>query len=232
MSRNPVQLSTAGRGQEILRLSWAEVCARRGASCALCAGVYCFAGRASCSHRSQYVRRATPKYYPPPSCLLECEWLGSRARMCRKPYGPIIASSRRMGPRHRPSAPRRRPVYVDRRSIRNHGISQRFPGGALLTPDETEKVIEAIAVILEDAEMTADELTVALVDRVGAWAGEMVEAALCRCGRVGDRRSTWRGYRRAMFCSQQGSQSRLYQPVLVAARFPSRQWTDRPCGCG
>jgi hypothetical protein len=43
---------------------------------------------------------------------------------------------------------------------------------ALLTPEQTEQVIHAIASALEDAELTVDELTEAIVARIGSWAGE------------------------------------------------------------
>jgi hypothetical protein len=43
---------------------------------------------------------------------------------------------------------------------------------ALLTPEQTEQVIQAIASALEDAELTVDELTEAIVSRIGSWAGE------------------------------------------------------------
>ncbi len=47
----------------------------------------------------------------------------------------------------------------------------------VLTPEQTEEVIEAIADALEEAELTADELTAAIVERTGAWAGELAMAA-------------------------------------------------------
>ena len=47
----------------------------------------------------------------------------------------------------------------------------------LLTPEQAEALIEAIAVVLEDAELTADELTEALIDHAGPWAGDPVMAA-------------------------------------------------------
>jgi hypothetical protein len=50
-----------------------------------------------------------------------------------------------------------------------------YPEGVRLTPEQTEEIIEAVAVVLNEAELTADELTEALVDRVGPWAGEMIE---------------------------------------------------------
>lgn len=50
-----------------------------------------------------------------------------------------------------------------------------YPKGIRLTPAQTEEIIEAIAAILEDVALTADELTEALVERLGPWAGEMIE---------------------------------------------------------
>ena len=55
---------------------------------------------------------------------------------------------------------------------RNASVKQ-----ALLTPEQAEAVIETIAVVLEDAELTVDELTEALVDRLGSWAGDLVMPA-------------------------------------------------------
>jgi DNA glycosylase AlkZ-like len=52
-----------------------------------------------------------------------------------------------------------------------------FPGGVRLTPDQAEKIVEAIACALEDAELTIDELDKAIVDLVGSWAGERVMPA-------------------------------------------------------
>lgn len=48
---------------------------------------------------------------------------------------------------------------------------------ALLTPEQTEEVIEAITDALEKAELTVDELTDAIVERTGPWAGELVMPA-------------------------------------------------------
>jgi len=50
-----------------------------------------------------------------------------------------------------------------------------YPEGVRLTPDQTEAVIEGIAAVLADVELTADELTGALVGRVGSWAGDLIE---------------------------------------------------------
>jgi hypothetical protein len=51
------------------------------------------------------------------------------------------------------------------------------PRNELLTTEQAEAIIAAIAVVLDDAELTADELTEALVDQVGSWAGDPVMAA-------------------------------------------------------
>ena len=52
-----------------------------------------------------------------------------------------------------------------------------FPEGVRLTPDQTDQVVGAIAAALADAELTVDELTEALVDLAGPWAGERVMPA-------------------------------------------------------
>ena len=55
--------------------------------------------------------------------------------------------------------------------------SGRFPDGVRLTPDQVDAVVEAIGASLAHAELTVDELTEAVVDRAGAWAGELVMPA-------------------------------------------------------
>jgi hypothetical protein len=45
---------------------------------------------------------------------------------------------------------------------------------ALMTPDQVDQVVAAIAGALEDAELTTDELTAEVVARTGPWAGERV----------------------------------------------------------
>jgi hypothetical protein len=52
-----------------------------------------------------------------------------------------------------------------------------FQKDAQLTPEQTDAVVEAIAVVLSDAELTVDELTEALVASVGPWAGDLVMPA-------------------------------------------------------
>ncbi|HWC43560.1 MAG TPA: crosslink repair DNA glycosylase YcaQ family protein, partial [Actinomycetota bacterium] len=52
-----------------------------------------------------------------------------------------------------------------------------FPEGVRLTPDQTEAVVGAIGTALADAELTVDELTDAVVDLAGPWAGERVMPA-------------------------------------------------------
>jgi enamine deaminase RidA (YjgF/YER057c/UK114 family) len=51
------------------------------------------------------------------------------------------------------------------------------PEGVRLTPDQTDQVIGAIGTALADAELTVDELTGAVVDLAGPWAGERVMPA-------------------------------------------------------
>lgn len=46
-----------------------------------------------------------------------------------------------------------------------------------MTPEQTEAVIEAISDALADAELTVDELTEAIVERAGPWAGDLVMPA-------------------------------------------------------
>jgi hypothetical protein len=52
-----------------------------------------------------------------------------------------------------------------------------FPEGVRLTPEQTDEVVAAIADALQDAELTVDELTEAIVDRAGSWAGDPVMEA-------------------------------------------------------
>ena len=52
-----------------------------------------------------------------------------------------------------------------------------FPDGVRLTPDQTDQVLGAIGTALADAELTVDELTEAVVDLAGPWAGERVMPA-------------------------------------------------------
>jgi hypothetical protein len=46
-----------------------------------------------------------------------------------------------------------------------------------LTPEQTDAVVEAIAIALDDAELTIDELTEAVIARAGPWAGDLVMPA-------------------------------------------------------
>jgi Winged helix DNA-binding domain len=52
-----------------------------------------------------------------------------------------------------------------------------FPDGVRLTYAQADEIVAAIADALADAELTIDELDRAIVDRVGAWAGERVMPA-------------------------------------------------------
>jgi hypothetical protein len=52
-----------------------------------------------------------------------------------------------------------------------------LPEVARLTPEQIDALVEAIAAALVDAELTTDELTAALVERLGPWAGDPVMPA-------------------------------------------------------
>ena len=52
-----------------------------------------------------------------------------------------------------------------------------LPPDALMTEDQTDSVIVAIGEALRDTELTLDELTEAVVERAGAWAGDPVVPA-------------------------------------------------------
>ncbi|MBO3751139.1 AlkZ family DNA glycosylase [Streptosporangiaceae bacterium NEAU-GS5] len=55
--------------------------------------------------------------------------------------------------------------------------AQPRPPEIRLTPEQTDELVAAIGVILADAELTVDELTEALADRVGSWAVDPVMPA-------------------------------------------------------
>ena len=68
------------------------------------------------------------------------------------------------------------PMWTGALSVTPYGLNP-DARNELLTPEQVEAVVEAIGIVLEDAELTADELTEALVNQVGAWAGDPVMAA-------------------------------------------------------
>jgi hypothetical protein len=52
-----------------------------------------------------------------------------------------------------------------------------FPSDVRLTPEQTDAVVEAIDAALDDAELTVDELSEAVIASAGAWAGDLVMPA-------------------------------------------------------
>lgn len=52
-----------------------------------------------------------------------------------------------------------------------------LPDDARMTPEQTDRVVEAVGVALADADLTVDELTGAVVDLAGPWAGDLVMPA-------------------------------------------------------
>jgi len=173
-SSKQLQPPATGRTEKIPRLSWAEVCARRLERHAL----------------STPLRDARPADIVSIMCGAHAQML-SAAELS---IGLRIASITRtniqealwtehsliktFGPRgtvHLLSAADL-PMWTGALSAITPSPSG-FPEGVRLTPEQTDKVVEAIAVVLKDAELTADELTEALVARVGPWAGDLVMPA-------------------------------------------------------
>jgi hypothetical protein len=64
-----------------------------------------------------------------------------------------------------------------------------FPDAVRLTAAQTEEIVAAIADALMEVELTADELTEALVARVGSWAGQLI---------AGGFQSMWPRWRQAI----------------------------------
>jgi hypothetical protein len=63
------------------------------------------------------------------------------------------------------------PMWTGALSAVPSGVSQ-HPEGVRFTPEQRDEVIAAIGHALRDAELTVDELTVAIRDRIGPWAVE------------------------------------------------------------
>lgn len=68
------------------------------------------------------------------------------------------------------------PMWTGALSAKPYGLNA-DPKNELLTPKQAETIIEAIAAVLDDSELTTDELTEALVDYLGPWAGDPVMPA-------------------------------------------------------
>lgn len=96
-----------------------------------------------------------------------------------------------------------------------------FPETVRLTPDQTEAVVAAIALALDDAELTVNELTEAVSAQVGTWAGDLVMPAFNGMWPRWRQAMGTAAHRGALFRPQPGPQSHLYQPPPVAARIPA-----------
>jgi DNA glycosylase AlkZ-like len=68
------------------------------------------------------------------------------------------------------------PMWIGALSAIPHAPSP-FPKDTQLTPEQTDAVVEAISAALEDAALTIDELTEAIVASAGPWAGDLVMPA-------------------------------------------------------
>ena len=174
MPNNQLQPPTIGRVEEVPRLSWAEVCARRLERHKLTAPSQdarpADVVRAICGAHAQVMSAAELSIGLRLAGITrtdvrEALW---RERSLVKTYGPRgtvhILPTQDL------------PMWTGALSAAPYGLNA-DARNELLTPEQAEVVIEAIAFVLENAELTADELTEALVDRVGPWAGDPVMAA-------------------------------------------------------
>jgi len=95
--------------------------------------------------------------------------------------------------------------------------SSGHPEGVRFTPEQTEKIIVAIGEALADRELTIDELTDAIADRVGMWAVERTMEAFQ------DKWPRWRqltsaaAHRGVLCFGPDRAQGDLHQPAPVAA---------------
>ena len=104
-----------------------------------------------------------------------------------------------------------------------------FPQDVRLTPEQTDAVVAAIAVALDDAELTdrrADRGDRRRRRTVGRGPGHArlpghVAALAAGHGHGGEPG-------RAVLRPQPGPQGHLHQPAPLAARLPPRRWADRP----
>ncbi len=122
-----------------------------------------------------------------------------------------------------------RAADVDRGAVRP-AVSGAQPEPVRFTLDQVEEVLDAIGTVLSGAELTADELTEAIVAATGPWAGEPVRC--CRpfrgCGPAGASSPARRTPRRAVLRPRQGPQRDLYQPAPLATGLPARHRRPRP----
>jgi hypothetical protein len=166
---------TANRRFERLpRFSWAEVCARRLERHALSAPSQdskpADIVRAMCGAHAQIMSAAELSIGLRTARLTRTDVRAAlwAERSLIKTYGP--RGTVHLLPTHD------LPMWAGALSATTYGLDA-DPRNELLTPEQAEAVIEAIARVLEDAELTAEELTGALVAHLGPWAGDPVMAA-------------------------------------------------------
>ncbi len=167
-------MTMTNRKTELPRLSWAEVCARRLHRHALSSPSQdtppADIVRAMCGAHAQVMPAAELSIGLRIACITQTdvrEALWSKHSLV-KTYGP-------RGTVHLLPT-QDLPMWTGALSATPYGLNA-DARNELLTPEQAEAVIEAIAVVLEDAELTTQELTEALVDQVGSWAGDPVMAA-------------------------------------------------------
>lgn len=112
------------------------------------------------------------------------------------------------------------------------GALSAVPGGGSLPPamrmttEQIEQVLEAIGVALADAELTVDDLSEAVIERAGPWAGDLVMPGF---------QQMWPRWRQAintaahrgLLCAESGAQDCLYQSASLARRVHTN--VDRRC---
>ena len=162
------------RTRAIPRLSWAEVCARRLMRHALSEPLHIARPadivRAMCGAHAQVMSAAELSIGLRISGIMRDDvrkalWI---ERSLVKTYGP-------RGTVHLLPT-QDLPMWTGALSAKPYGLNA-DPKNELLTPKQAETIIEAIAAVLDNAELTTDELTEALVDYLGQWAGDRVMPA-------------------------------------------------------
>jgi hypothetical protein len=158
----------------VSRLSWSEVCARRLERHALAVpakdGTLADVARAMCGVHAQVLSAA--------ELSLGLRLAGATRADVRDALWTERSLVKTFGPRGTVHLlpTRDLPMWTGALSAipapgRGHAKDVR------LTPEQTDEVVEAIADALADVELTADELSEAVIARTGPWAGELVMPA-------------------------------------------------------
>jgi hypothetical protein len=162
------------RPAEVTRLSWAEVCARRLERHALSAPSHnaqpADIANAICGAHAQVLSAA--------ELSIALRITGATRSTVRQALWNKRSLVKTFGPRGTVHllATRDLPLWTGALSAIPPSASP-FPKDVRLTPEQTDEIVGAIAVSLEDAELSIDELSEAVIAATGAWAGELVMPA-------------------------------------------------------